>query len=104
MEKFKFIKYLNPGRFGLSPRLDKHVFQNSFSLYPDNTLDVVSFDNGMELISLSDIKNQNLSDTKSVIDISLPIAMAVAAYSRMDMVNIKIKFKYQLYYSYSNSS
>lgn len=99
----KLILNTLQGRFGLSPILEKHIFQNPRSLYPDNILDVTSLDNGMELISLSDVKNKNLRDPKSLIDISLPIAMAVAAYARMDMANIKMKYKDSLYYSDTDS-
>jgi len=99
----KLILNTLQGRFGLSPRLEKHVFHNSWILYPDNILDVTPMDKGIELISLENIKNQNLRDTKSVIDISLPIAMAVAAYARMDMANIKMKYKDFLFYSDTDS-
>jgi hypothetical protein len=76
----KLILNTLQGRFGLSPRLEKHMFHNNFSLYPDNITDVTPLDNGMELISLSNIKNQDLKDPSSLIDISLPIA---APYGRL---------------------
>jgi hypothetical protein len=69
-------------------------------------LDITEFDNGYGLSVMPHTRNRdedfdNLKST--LLNVSLPVAIAVTAYARMYMSDFKMKYKDNLYYSDTDS-
>jgi hypothetical protein len=93
------------GRLGMNPEMEKHkiVTKNKqiFKFYNKyNITNIIDLNNGKELISFFDDINNN--NDKSL-NISIPISLAVTAYSRIFMSQFKNNPEYILYYSDTDS-
>lgn len=94
------------GRFGMNPENEKHVIINtseSFKYYDKFTVtNVLNLDNGKELISYLD-SNSNNDDNISTMNISIPIAAAVTAFSRIYMYPFKTLKNTSIFYTDTDS-
>jgi len=98
------------GRLGMNPELEKHIiiteeeedkFTNKENIVVTN---IISFDNGKELISFfdSDLPEEN----NRLVNVSIPISTAVTAYARIYMSSFKMNFLklgIKLFYSDTDS-
>jgi DNA polymerase type B, organellar and viral len=95
------------GRFGMSPEMSKHLIINNDELdnyLLDGTLlDFDQLENKKYLISIKNTKKNKSDDFYNKINISVPIAAAITAYSRIHMSNFKNNPCFNLYYSDTDS-
>lgn len=97
------------GRFGLSPHLSNHVLLSDVSELHDSNF--IKLDDDKILVELSKGVNrytnfkdsQNRREKYHLSDISLPIAMFVTAYARMQMAHFKFIYQNNIYYSDTDS-
>jgi hypothetical protein len=110
---FKLLQYSLYGRLGMTLLLEKNRFINLNSILEDkcsdaekkafeDMSDLIEFGNGYALLS-NEVRNNLELNRITNVNVSLPVAMAVAAYARMYMADIKIKYKDNLYYSDTDS-
>ena len=94
------------GRFGMDPEKENHeIIEESESLefYNNKSVrNVMSFENGKELISYLEKHNNEIEKDKAT-NISVAISSAVTAYSRIHMSNFKNLDNITLYYTDTDS-
>ena len=80
------------GRFGMNENATQHAFINedeSFEYYRKfEVVDVIEIENGKELISYID-NSIDTEDNYKLLNISIPVASAITAYSRIVMYSYK---------------
>jgi DNA polymerase type B, organellar and viral len=94
------------GRFGMSPKMESHIILDSNTAeekYLNNNkyivTNTINLDNNKELLSFYKKYDNELNK----VNISIPIASAITAYSRIFMSKFKISLSNNLYYSDTDS-
>jgi len=89
------------GRFGMSPYIESYSIINKEDFDDSiNYLDSIDLEN-KTLISQGKIKN--IENSKYMMNISISIASAVTAYSRIEINKLKLQFIDNLLYSDTDS-
>lgn len=102
------------GKFGMNINIEINNFIKTYKIDDYHYLeDSMDFDNGYSLVTTSRYKNQEINsalpagghNSGSLLNIHLPIAIAVTAYARMHMSSFKVKYGQsdQLLYSDTDS-
>ena len=97
------------GRFGMNPNLESHAIIDNIEIdkYVDkyDVVDIKELNNDKILISYQDI--ETIENTKflnhNYKNVSVPIASAITAYSRIFMSQFKNSTQYKIYYTDTDS-
>nr|QWL17553.1 DNA-directed DNA polymerase [Chroogomphus rutilus] len=93
------------GRFGMNPNMENYSIIKSENLMKQfnefTIVDVFNLNNGKDLVSY--LTKNNEEDNDKILNISLPISLAVTAAARIHMTQFKNNPNFNLYYSDTDS-